>query len=740
MKEKSGDNFSSPKVSVIIPYFNDGAYISETIASVKAQTYKNIEIILVDDGSTEEDSIRAFDLIAEPDIKKYREKNAGPSAARNLGISYAAGKYILPLDADDIIDVTYIEKAVQYMEAHEDCGIVYCEAEFFGARSGKWELPPFTMRQMLHNNLIFVTALFRRVDWEKVGGYDTRMKYGVEDYDFWLSLLELGRKVYRLPEVLFFYRIKSVSRSTRFSDNAEKYMETYDYILHKHKKLYESCWLEELSEFRRQEILVEAKYEHFKQKLPFYNTIKNLGGEAEETAQAYTRHEIKHRTVIAIILTNVSGGGTPRHAFEIAAEWSRQGQGVIFVHTFQRLMKVFIYDRGTVVKVIRFWDEDGSRLVNLLKRCHVGLVHVEHLLDAEPWFLEIHRKLGVPLVVTLHDYYFACPFIRLTDENERYCGEESCNNCLARRKYYSWTTGQAVTDIDCWRNKWMKYLKDASLILVPSEDMKKRIQKYFPLDAVQLRENPELIYPKREYIHIGLIGTLPVAKGALMIKECLSLTADRHLPIRFTLFGTLNEVSLTKEEKQLITITGPYKEEEVYGQIREADIDFFWFPGTVPETYSYTLSIPIRLRLPCIAANIGAIGSRIRAHHWGETYPWDAEPGEVVQKLLHFDYRKYYNPDFVIDNTSFGTFEDFYSEVPYKQVEDISYETVNIPSAFDELPNILVREEFNELWKGASLQQKRKLLSHVDRKWLSTVWKEKGASYFFNKIKQKAFK
>lgn len=439
-------------------------------------------------------------------------------------------------------------------------------------------------------------------------------------------------------------------------------------------------------------------------------------------------------------MTNVSGGGTPRHAFEMAAEWSRQGQGVIFVHTFQRLMKVFIYDRGTVVKVIRFWDEDGSRLVNLLKRCHVGLVHVEHLLDAEPRFLELHKKLGVPLAVTLHDYYFACPFIRLTDENDKYCGETACNDCLARRTFCSRTTGQVVTDIDDWRNRWMKYLQEASLILVPSEDMKERIQKYFPLETLQMRENPELIYPKREYIHVGLIGSLSVAKGAEIIKKCLALAVEKKLPIRFTLFGTLYEVSLTQEEKRLITITGPYKEEEVYGQIREADIDFFWFPGTVPETYSYTLSIPIRLYIPCIAADIGAIASRIHAHHWGETYPWNAEPDEVVQKLLHFDYRKYYNPDFVIDNTSFGTFEDFYSEVPYKQVEDISYETVNIPSAFNELPNILPREEFNELWKGASLQQKRKLLSHVDRKWLTTVWKEKGASYFFNKIKQKAFK
>lgn len=446
-------------------------------------------------------------------------------------------------------------------------------------------------------------------------------------------------------------------------------------------------------------------------------------------------------TVIAIIMTNVNGGGTLRHAFEMSAEWSRQGQEVIFVQTFQRLVKIFFYDQGAAVKIIRFWDkDDGSRLVNLLRRSHVGLVHVEHLLDAEPYFLDLHRNLEVPLAVTLHDYYLACPFIRLTDENDKYCRETACNDCLMRRKFYSQTDGKLLTNIDEWRHRWTEYLEDASLILVPSEDMKKRMQRYFPSVKVQMRENPELIYPKKKYIHVGLIGSLSIAKGALTIKKCLSLITRKHLPIRFTLFGTLNEVFLTQEEKQMISIMGPYKEENVYEQIRHVDVDFFWFPGTVPETYSYTLSIPIRLRIPCIATDIGAIGSRIITNYWGETYPWDAEPDEVLQKLLHFGYHKYYNQDFVIDNTSFGNFEDFYHGVHYKPKEDSTYDFVPIPSAFTELPDILVREEFNELWKGAGLYEKRKLLEHVDKHWLKKVWKEKGAAYFLKKIRDKALK
>lgn len=261
-------------------------------------------------------------------------------------------------------------------------------------------------------------------------------------------------------------------------------------------------------------------------------------------------------------MTNVSGGGTPRHAFEMAAEWSRQGQRVLFIQTFQRLIKAYFYKDGNVQQIIRFWDEDGSRLLKLLQAEHVGVIHVEHLLDAEPWVRTLHRTLHVPLVVTLHDYYFICPFIKLTDEHDIYCGEKgeaACHACLERRGFTSPTMGCQVKLVSSWRSYWLDYLKEASLILVPSEDMKERMQRYFPLETIRMRENPELIRLQREAIHVGLIGSLSVAKGAQVIKDCLSYVAENDLPIRFTLFGTLNEVKLSEHEKKQITITGPYQ-------------------------------------------------------------------------------------------------------------------------------------------------------------------------------------
>lgn len=395
------------------------------------------------------------------------------------------------------------------------------------------------------------------------------------------------------------------------------------------------------------------------------------------------------------------------------------------------------------LKLFVFFDYDGKRLAQLLMNCHVELIHAEHLLDAEAYMLSIHKELQVPLVVTLHDYYFVCPFIQLTNENDIYCeekGDKSCNECLARRGFYSATLEKQVKDIKEWRENWLSFLQEASLIIVPSKDMEQRIKKYFPLSSIQMRENPELISAESSDIHVGLIGGLSKAKGAEVIKEVLSMASQKKSPVHFTLFGTLSDVQLTTDEKRYITILGPYKEQEVYSMISSHQINYFWFPGVWPETYSYTLSIPIRLRIPCLSSDIGAIASRIQSHRWGETYPWNAQADKILDKLLDFNYRKFYNPDFVIENTSFGSFETFYEGIPFKEVNEVSQTSLSFPSPYTELPEILYREEFNELWKGAGLAEKRKLLGHVDKNWLKMVWRKKGVAYFLRKIRDKALK
>lgn len=227
-----------PLVSVIIPCYNQERYIADAIKSVKKQTFPDYECIIVNDGSTDNSKDVILSEIA--DDKRFillSKQNEGICKTRNYGISNSQGKFILPLDGDDIIGETYLEEAVNVLKSNPNCNIVYCKAEKFGKERGLWHLPKFSMDTMLVNNCIFNCAMFKRDDFNKTIGYNENMSGGVEDWDFWLSILEQGTNVHCIDKVLFYYRIKAKSRNTAL-DNIDKKKELFNVMWSNHKELY----------------------------------------------------------------------------------------------------------------------------------------------------------------------------------------------------------------------------------------------------------------------------------------------------------------------------------------------------------------------------------------------------------------------------------------------------------------------------------------------------------------------
>lgn len=221
-------------VSVVIPCYNHADFIEETVESILKSDYKNLEIIIVNDGS-KDDSQQVIESIAAkfPQVNHVFQNNAGPSVARNNGIQQANGKYILPLDADDLISSIYISEAVAAFQKNKQVKVVYCEAEKFGEKQGRWNLKPFSLYQLARDNMIFVSAVFKKSDWEACGGYSEDIIWGWEDWEFWIKMLKNGGLVVKLPFVGFFYRIRSVSR--RKSMDKTKKNEMIKYINSKHK-------------------------------------------------------------------------------------------------------------------------------------------------------------------------------------------------------------------------------------------------------------------------------------------------------------------------------------------------------------------------------------------------------------------------------------------------------------------------------------------------------------------------
>ena len=225
---------NSPKVSVIIPCYNQAQYLKECLDSIAIQTFQNFEVIVVDDGSTKHTEI--FKTLNYPKTKIIHQENEGLVGARNKGISLAKGKYILPLDADDKISPCALEKAVQILDSNSQIGIVGGLTEFFGIKRGLFKLPKYHFPKILFVNSLVCSCMFRRSDWEKVRGYNPNMIYGLEDWDFWLSLIELGREVYQFDEVFLYYRQHQVSMITELKEERQKRM--VKQIIQNHPNLY----------------------------------------------------------------------------------------------------------------------------------------------------------------------------------------------------------------------------------------------------------------------------------------------------------------------------------------------------------------------------------------------------------------------------------------------------------------------------------------------------------------------
>lgn len=256
------------KVSLIIPCYNCEKTIEETYNSVINQNYKNFEIILVDNNSTDNSYNVITALIKGCDKSiLLKQPKPGQAAARNSGAAHAKGEYLLFLDSDDLIDPEFLVKTVNILDTKPEIKIVTTKGVLFGASTKPWVLPPFSLKNLLSWNCIGISSLIRKKDFDMVIGFDESFEY-FEDMDLWISILKTGGQVYLVPENLFYYRKREskdsltdtvMNNADRVSDLRLKlYIKHYDFYkqhgfyiqnLFKYesmKKKYYSIWYKKL--------------------------------------------------------------------------------------------------------------------------------------------------------------------------------------------------------------------------------------------------------------------------------------------------------------------------------------------------------------------------------------------------------------------------------------------------------------------------------------------------------------
>jgi len=230
--------FDRPKVSVIIPCYNMGQYIDETVDSVFAQTMQDFEIVIVDDGSTDPDTIRLLADYRCPNTQVFVTKNQGLAAARNYAIEHATGKYLCALDSDDKLHPAYLERAASLLDSDPTLTFVSSWVQMFGTSDALWKQESCDLPTLLAECTVMTAALVRADAVRAVGGYDTRMvDQGDEDWDLWISLVERGCRGTIIPEVLFYYRRRPGSMC-EVCTTGETHLRLVQYIMEKHQESY----------------------------------------------------------------------------------------------------------------------------------------------------------------------------------------------------------------------------------------------------------------------------------------------------------------------------------------------------------------------------------------------------------------------------------------------------------------------------------------------------------------------
>lgn len=228
----------APVLSIIIPCYNSERTLEKTLESVLNQNYHDWEVILVNDGSTDNTEVIALAWVnKDKRIRYFSKSNGGLGKARNFGIAKAVGKYILPLDSDNLVEPDFATIAMEIFDKDNEVGVVHGHGEYFGEKTGIWDVDEFNLERLLVVNYIDACAIYKKELWAKVGGYDEKMPYqGHEDWELWIAFGVLNVNFHHLNQVSFKYFVSSRSMIRSFTN--EMSLLNQEYIVRKYSRLF----------------------------------------------------------------------------------------------------------------------------------------------------------------------------------------------------------------------------------------------------------------------------------------------------------------------------------------------------------------------------------------------------------------------------------------------------------------------------------------------------------------------
>jgi GT2 family glycosyltransferase/glycosyltransferase involved in cell wall biosynthesis len=336
------------------------------------------------------------------------------------------------------------------------------------------------------------------------------------------------------------------------------------------------------------------------------------------------------------------GGGTQRHVLDLAGGIEKEGWRAILLRPLDAgrisMERPAVKDTPNLIFAL---PEERWTLLEALRGLGVAHIHVHHTIDMPGEVFRLLQDLRLPYDWTIHDYYAICPRINLIDESELYCGEpaaSSCQSCLDRNG----AARDGMIDIRRWRDDYGAWLAGARKVFVPHLDAAERLRKYFPEVAFIERRHFESHPAPRtaavplapgEPMRVAVIGAIGPNKGVEIVLGCARDGLARGLRLSFHVVG---HTSCDDQLCELpnVTLTGRYREEEIFDLLAGLRCHCAFFASVWPETYAYTLSIALLGGLFPITFDLGAPAARIRECGFGHVIPLTGDCAAINNTLL----------------------------------------------------------------------------------------------------------
>lgn len=338
-------------VSIVIPCYNLGEYLPEAVESVCRQTYPEWEAVIVDDGSSDPETLRALWEFSRRGFQVLRTENRGASVARNHGIAHTRGDFILCLDADDVLLPEFLAATVPVLESEPEVGIVATNVDLFGWRTGVWHPQNHSPVTILWKNCVPSASLFRRICWQEAGGYKDLA--ACQDWEFWISIVEHGWRWSVVDEVLYRYRQRRGSISEHREANRDGLLRE---IVSLHPALYGAHWTEILVEMD-----VELKRQRERSERERRTAKRQCRTASRHRERIRRLEEAAHNALAAL-------GAVVEPSSAAPADASRPGAGSDPRGLRDRRFKELVYGSVPVGSVVMVVSKGDDNLVNFEER------------------------------------------------------------------------------------------------------------------------------------------------------------------------------------------------------------------------------------------------------------------------------------------------------------------------------------------------------------------------------------